>query len=50
MTQKKFRLPFRKRSRRRAFRRPEDPVEIFRTFAGVLARMHARGAAAPEKA
>ncbi len=42
MTQRKFRLPFQKRARRRSARRLDDHAEIFRTFVHLLAQMQAR--------
>ncbi len=49
MTHRLFRMPFQKRGRRRPPHGAEEVSRIFRTFVNVLAQMHARSAAAPEK-
>jgi hypothetical protein len=55
MMQKKLRLPFAKRGRRRTARRHDDPDAVFKTFVHVLAQMQsnransARGDALTEK-
>jgi hypothetical protein len=56
MMQKRLRLSFTKRGRRRTPRRPDDPAAVFKTFVHVLAQMQssragsAQGGSLTEKA